>query len=45
MFGQVDFFSKFAGKAMRTSARATAAQSNQRGGSVLNERGLELTVT
>jgi glutathione S-transferase len=31
MFGQVGFFNKFAGKAMRTSGRATATQPNARG--------------
>jgi hypothetical protein len=40
MFGQVGFFNKFAGKAnMRTSARATATQPNQRGCSVSSTNG------
>jgi hypothetical protein len=39
MFGQVGFFNKSAGKAMRTSARATATQSNQRSCSVSSTNG------
>jgi GSH-dependent disulfide-bond oxidoreductase len=39
MFGQVGFFNKSAGKLMRTSAHATATQSNQRGCSVSSTNG------
>ena len=39
MFGQFGFFNKFAGKSMRTSARAAATQPNQRGCSVSSTNG------